>query len=211
MADVRARVEPIVAGAAGVTVAYGGVYQQQQQSFRSLLFILVSGLLLVGIVVLFEFADWRAPVVVSVVSLSVLAGALLALVLTGMTLNISSYVGAIMMAGIVGENAIFVLQEARIELRKGKAVAEAWEEAAIRRLRPVAMTVLATTLALSPLALALGAGSQLMQPLAIAVIGGFALSGPAVLLLVPGLYRLLDPRGRLGACLVDESAARLDP
>jgi hypothetical protein len=59
------------------------------------------------------------------------------------------------------------------------------------------MTVLATAFALSPLALALGAGAQLMQPLAIAVIGGFVLSGPAVLLLVPGLYRLLDPRGRL--------------
>jgi multidrug efflux pump subunit AcrB len=198
MAEVRARVEPIVAGAAGVTVAYGGVYEQQQQSFRSLLFILVGGLLLVSIVVLFEFADWRAPLVVAVVSLSVLSGTLLALVLTGMTLNISSYVGAIMMAGIVGENAIFVLQEARNELRKGRPVAEAWEEAAIRRLRPVAMTVLATALALSPLALALGAGSQLMQPLAIAVIGGFALSGPAVLLLVPGLYRMLDPEGRLG-------------
>jgi multidrug efflux pump subunit AcrB len=91
-----------------------------------------------------------------------------------------------------------MLQEARNELRKGRPVAEAWEEAAIRRLRPVAMTVLATALALSPLALAIGAGSQLMQPLAIAVIGGFALSGPAVLLLVPGLYRMLDPEGRLG-------------
>ena len=198
MTDIRARVEPIVAAASGVTVAYGGLYEQQQQSFRSLLLILIGGLLLVGVVVLFEFADWRAPLVVSVVSLSVLAGVLLALVLTGMTLNISSYVGAIMMAGIVGENAIFVLQEARLELRKGRPVAEAWETAALRRLRPVAMTVLATALALSPLALALGAGAQLMQPLAIAVIGGFALSGPAVLLLVPGLYRLLDPEGRLG-------------
>ena len=198
MVDIRARVEPIVAQAAGVTVAYGGIYEQQQQSFRSLLLVLIGGLLLVGVVVLFEFADWRAPLVVSVVSLSVLAGVLLTLVLTGMTLNISSYVGAIMMAGIVGENAIFVLQEARLELRKGTPVAQAWETAAIRRLRPVAMTVLATALALSPLALALGAGAQLMQPLAIAVIGGFALSGPAVLLLVPGLYRLLDPQGRLG-------------
>jgi CzcA family heavy metal efflux pump len=198
MADIRARVEPIVAGAAGVTVAYGGLYAQQQQSFRSLLWILIGGLLLVGVVVLFEFADWRAPLVVAVVSVSVLAGVLLALVLTGMTLNISSYVGAIMMVGIVGENAIFVLQEAQLELRKGRPVAEAWETASIRRLRPVAMTVLATALALSPLALALGAGAQLMQPLAIAVIGGFVLSGPAVLLLVPGLYRLLDPEGHLG-------------
>jgi Cu/Ag efflux pump CusA len=61
------------------------------------------------------------------------------------------------------------------------------------------MTVLATALALAPLAVAIGQGSQLMQPLAIAVIGGFVISGPIVLLLLPALYRLLDPRGRLGS------------
>jgi CzcA family heavy metal efflux pump len=198
MTDVRAVVEPVVARAAGVTVSYGGLYEQQQQSFRALALVLLAGLLLVGIVLLFEFADWRAPLVTALVSVSVLAGVLLALHLTGMTLNISSYVGAIMMVGIVGENTIFVLQEARLELRKGTPPAEAWELAALRRARPVAMTVLATALALGPLALALGAGAQLMQPLAIAVIGGFVLSAPGVLLIVPGLYRLLDPNGKLG-------------
>jgi heavy metal efflux system protein len=197
MADVRARVEPIVAGTPGISVSYGGLYEQQQQSFRGLLVVLLAGLALVATVVLFEFGDWRAPLVTSIAALSVLAGVFVALKVTGMTLNISSYVGAIMMVGIVGENAIFVLQEARLELRKGQSVAEAWETAAQRRLRPVAMTVLATTLALMPLALALGAGAQLMQPLAIAVIGGFVLSGPTVPLLVPGLYGLLDPHGRL--------------
>jgi multidrug efflux pump subunit AcrB len=121
-----------------------------------------------------------------------------ALMLTGFTLNISSYVGAIMMVGIVGENAIFVIHEAQLELRRGRDAAEAWTLASRRRLRPVAMTILATALALAPLALAIGQGSQLVQPLAVAVIGGFALSGPLVLLVVPGLYRLLDPHGRLG-------------
>ena len=197
MADIRARVEGIVAATPGISVSYGGLYEQQQQSFRGLLLVLLGGLALVATVVLFEFGDWRAPLVTSIVSLSVLAGVFVALRLTGMTLNISSYVGAIMMVGIVGENAIFVLQEARLELRNGMSVDEAWEAAARRRLRPIAMTILATALALLPLALALGAGAQLMQPLAIAVIGGFLLSGPAVLLLVPGLYRLLDPRGGL--------------
>jgi multidrug efflux pump subunit AcrB len=115
-----------------------------------------------------------------------------------MTLNISSFVGAIMMVGIAGENAVFVIHEARQELRRGRPVREAWAEAARRRLRPVSMTILATAFALSPLALALGEGSQLLQPLAIAVIGGFVLSGPVVLLLLPGLYSWLDPRGRLG-------------
>ena len=76
---------------------------------------------------------------------------------------------------------------------------EAWLGASKRRLRPVAMTVLATSFALAPLAVALGQGSQLMQPLAIAVIGGFVLSGPIVLLLLPALYGWLDPKGKLGS------------
>jgi multidrug efflux pump subunit AcrB len=103
-----------------------------------------------------------------------------------------------MVVGIVGENSIFVIHEAKLALEAGAAPREAWSNAARLRLRPVAMTVLATAFALSPLALAIGQGSQLMQPLAIAVIGGFVLSGPIVLLVLPGLYRLLDPEGRLG-------------
>jgi multidrug efflux pump subunit AcrB len=150
------------------------------------------------VVVLFEFTDWRAPIVTALCAAAVLAGVLAALLLTGMTLNISSYVGAIMMVGIVGENAIFVIHEAQLGLRSGKSVREAWADSAHRRLRPVAMTILATAFALAPLALALGEGSQLMQPLAIAVIGGFVLSGPIVLLVLPSLYHLLDPDGSLG-------------
>ena len=102
-----------------------------------------------------------------------------------------------MMVGIVGENAIFVIHQARLELEQGKTPEQAWFDASRRRLRPVAMTVLATALALAPLALGIGQGSQLMQPLAIAVIGGFVFSGPMVLLIVPGLYHLLDRHGHL--------------
>jgi heavy metal efflux system protein len=151
----------------------------------------------VSIVLLFEFGDWRAPLLASLLSLAVLAGAFGALILTGMTFNIASFVGAIMMVGILGENAIFVIHEARQELRQGRSVEDAWAGAARRRLRPVAMTILATAFALAPLALALGEGSQLQQPLAIAVIGGFVLSGPLVLLVLPALYSWLDPKGRL--------------
>ncbi|MGI8508616.1 MAG: efflux RND transporter permease subunit [Gemmatimonadaceae bacterium] len=198
MAEIRQRLGQDLHLTPDMSIEYGGLYQQQQQSFRGLLYVLLAGLVLVSVVVLFEFADWRAPVVTVVCAAAVLAGVLGALLLTGMTLNISSYVGAIMMVGIVGENAIFVIHEAQLELRNGMSVSEAWSQSAQRRLRPVAMTVLATAFALAPLALAIGAGSQLMQPLAIAVIGGFVLSGPIVLLVLPGLYRLLDPHGRLG-------------
>lgn len=193
MSDVRAAVTRAGLGP-GMTIEYGGLYEQQQQSFRSLLYVLLSGLVLVGVIVLFEFADWRAPIATGLCAVAVLAGVLGALMLTGQTLNISSYVRAIMMVGIVGENAIFVIHEAKLAIARGLSSEDAWAEAAHRRLRPVAMTVLATAFALAPLALALGSGAQLMQPLAIAVIGGFVLSGPIVLLVLPGLYRLLDGR-----------------
>jgi multidrug efflux pump subunit AcrB len=198
MADIRQSIARDLTLGPGMSVEYGGLYEQQQKSFRGLLYVLLAGLVLVSVVVLFEFTDWRAPIVTAVCAAAVLAGVLAALLLTGMTLNISSYVGAIMMVGIVGENAIFVIHEAQLGLRSGKSVKEAWTDSAHRRLRPVAMTILATAFALTPLALALGEGSQLMQPLAIAVIGGFVLSGPIVLLVLPGLYHLLDPHGLLG-------------
>jgi cobalt-zinc-cadmium resistance protein CzcA len=183
--------------APGQTIRYGGLYEQQQQSFRGLLLVLLAGLVLVGNIVMFEFGDWRAPVLVIVCALAVPSGVLLALLATGTTLNISSFVGAIMMVGIVGENAIFVIHDAQSRLRAGQPVPDAWVSASRRRLRPVAMTVLATAFALAPLALGIGAGSQLVQPLAIAVIGGFVLSGPIVLLLLPALYAAIDPKGRL--------------
>jgi cobalt-zinc-cadmium resistance protein CzcA len=198
MTEIRQRIARDVQLGPGMRIDYGGLYEQQQRSFRGLFYVLLAGLLLVSVVVLFEFADWRAPIVTSLCAMAALAGVLCALLLTGQTLNISSYVGAIMMVGIVGENAIFVIHEAQLALKAGHSVHDAWAEAAERRLRPVAMTILATAFALAPLALALGQGSQLMQPLAIAVIGGFVLSGPIVLLVLPGLYCLLDPHGELG-------------
>jgi len=198
MREIRARIKREVRLAPGMAVEYGGLYGQQQQSFRSLFYVLLAGLVLVSVIVLFEFRVWQAPVATVFSAMGVLAGVLGALILVHKTLNISSFVGAIMMVGIVGENAIFVIHQARIELQREVPVAEAWRRASWRRLRPVAMTILATAFALAPLALALGEGSQLTQPLAIGVIGGFALSGPIVLLLLPGLFRALDPRGRLG-------------
>lgn len=197
IAEIRQRIAREVRLTPDMAVVYGGQYEQQQSSFRALFYVLLGSLVLVSLVVLFEFGDWRAPLVTSACAIAVLVGVLLALIVTGMTLNISSYVGAIMMVGIVGENAIFVIHEGRLELARGTPPAAAWARASRRRLRPVAMTILATAFALAPLAIALGHGSQLMQPLAIAVIGGFVLSGPVVLLVLPALYHLLDPAGRL--------------
>lgn len=199
MHDVKRKLASQLQLGSGMRIEYGGLYQEQQASFRSLLYLLCAGVVLVALIVLFELADWRAPILVALVALASLAGVFLALLVTGMTLNISSFVGAIVMVGIVGENAIFVIHEARLELRAGLAPEAAWLLASRRRLRPVAMTIFATGFALLPLALAVGHGAQLMQPLAVAVIGGFVLSGPLVLWALPSLYHLLDRHGRLGS------------
>jgi multidrug efflux pump subunit AcrB len=197
VAEIQRRIAREVQLPPGMVIRYGGQYEQQQSSFRGLFYVLLGSLTLVAVVVLFLFGDWRAPLATALCAIAALPGVLLALLLTGMTLNVSSYVGAIMMVGIVGENAIFVMHEGRVELGRGTPVAMAWARAARRRLRPVLMTILASAFALAPLALALGHGAQLMRPLAIAVIGGFVLSGPIVLLILPALYRWLDPAGRL--------------
>ena len=210
VADIQHRIGRQLTLPAGVSIEYGGLYAQQQQSFKALLGVLLAGLLLVAVILLFEFGDWRAPLLTLVLALAVLPGALGALMLTSTTLNISSFVGVIMMVGIVGENAIFVIHEGRLELERGLAPAAAWATAAQRRLRPVAMTVLATACALAPLALALGQGSQLLQPLAIAVIGGFVLSGPLVLWVLPSLYARLDPHGRLARSLPERGGERIE-
>jgi multidrug efflux pump subunit AcrB len=197
MAEIRSRLPGALVLPPGMAIRYAGFYEQQQKSFKELLGVLFGGLLLVSIILLFEFGDWRAPLLTVVVALAVLTSVLGSLLATGTTLNISSFVGAIMMVGIVGEKAVFLIQDAREELRRGLPVADAWAEASRKRLRAVMMTIFATAFALAPLALALGEGSQLQQPLAIAVIGGFVLSSPLVLLILPSLYCWLDPKGRL--------------
>jgi CzcA family heavy metal efflux pump len=197
ISEIRGKLSSSLSLPAGMSLRFGGLYEQQQNSFKGLLGVLFGGLLLVAVILLFEFGDWRAPLLTVLVALTVLTSVLGSLILTGMTLNISSFVGAIMMVGIVGEKAVFLIHDAREELRKGIPVPEAWAEASRKRVRAVMMTIFATAFALAPLALALGEGSQLQQPLAIAVIGGFILSSPLVLLILPSLYCWLDPRGRL--------------
>lgn len=198
VAEIQRKIAQQVQLGPGMYLVYGGQYQQQQQSFTDLFYVLLGGILLVALVVLFVFGDWRAAVVTALCACAVLPGVFLALLITGHTLNVSSYVGAIMIVGIMGEKATFAINAARLGLREGLTPAEAWRRAGRHRLRPVTMTILATAFALAPLALAIGAGAQIMQPLAIAVIGGFVFSGPVTLFLLPGLYRLLDPQGRLG-------------
>jgi multidrug efflux pump subunit AcrB len=175
-----------------MTLEYGGVYETQQESFRGLLLVALAAFMLVFIVLLAEFGDFAVPVSIFIVNLMSLLGVFAALWIAGVGLNISSFVGIIMIIGIVAENAIFVLHNVRLLQAEGMALDEALVQASSLRSRPVLMTMLAAVVALLPLAIGLGAGAQLQRSLAIAVIGGFSLSSFLLLYALPMVYRLFQ-------------------
>jgi len=170
-----------------IRVEYGGAYEEQQRSFRDLVLVLVLAVLLVFIVLLFEFGDFAAPVAILSSALLSTSGVFLGLLVTGITFNISSFMGLIMVIGIVAKNGILLLDADKKCRREGMPAEEAMIAAGERRLRPIVMTALATIAGMIPLSLAIGAGSQMLQPLAIAVIGGVAASMVLSLIVTPAV------------------------
>jgi len=179
-----------------MSLRYAGLYAEQQSSFLALAFVLLGAVAAVTLVLLLAFHTWRSTLAVIAVTLASLAGVFGALQLTDSTFNLSSFVGAIVLVGIVAENATFVVLAFMENLRHGQKPAAAAEAAAVRRARPVLMTTLAGIAALLPLAMGLGAGSALLRPLAVAVVGGFALSAPLLLVVLPGLLTLGAAKAR---------------
>ena len=171
----------------GIRVEYGGGYAEQQRSFHDLAVVLILAIVLVFIVLLFEFGNFAAPLAILASALLSTSGVFLALLITGTTFNISSFMGLIMVIGIVAKNGILLLDADQKFRREGMSAEEAMIAAGERRLRPILMTALATIAGMIPLALALGAGSQMLQPLAIAVIGGIAASMFLSLLVTPAV------------------------
>ena len=142
----------------GVTLEYGGLYAEQQTAFRQLELVLVAGIISMFLVLLWEFGRFLPAIAVLLGALSCLAGSFIALDLTGLTLNISSFMGIIMVAGITAKNGILLLDHAEREVMRGVQSQVALVAAARIRLRPILMTTLATAAGLAPLALAIGAG-----------------------------------------------------
>jgi CzcA family heavy metal efflux pump len=176
---------------ASVRVQYGGTYQEQQKSFHELLLVLVLALVLVFGVLLVEFQNFYAPTAILISSVLSVFGVLLALLITGTTFNVASFMGLIMVIGIVAKNGILLL-DADVKFRAaGMSGREAMLQAAQRRLRPIVMTALAAISGMLPLAFALGAGSQMLQPLAIGVIGGLLISMVLSLIVTPAAYFLM--------------------
>ena len=174
----------------GMSLRYAGLYAEQQASFMELTLVLLGAVVAVTLVLLLAFQTWRPTLAVIAVTLASLAGVFAALQVTGATFNLSSFVGAIVLVGIVAENATFVVLSYIEHVGRGLPPAAAAEAAAHRRARPVLMTTLAGIGALLPLALGFGAGSALLKPLAVAVVGGFALSAFLLLLVLPALLTL---------------------
>jgi len=179
---------------ASIRIVYGGTYQEQQRSFRDLLTVLVLAVVLVFIVLLFEFRSFSAPLAILSSALLSTSGVVFALLITRTTFNIASFMGLIMVVGIVAKNGILLLDADQRFRKLGYSAEEAMIQAGRRRLRPIVMTALAAVAGMLPLALALGAGSQMLKPLAISVIGGILISMVLSLIVTPAVHFYLDRR-----------------
>jgi len=184
-----------------VRVQYGGTYEEQQKSFRALLQVLMLALALVFGVLLAEFRNFSAPIAILSSSVLSISGVVLALLITRTDFNVASFMGLIMVIGIVAKNGILLLDAderfratAELEAHDPEAGArrdlarEAMMHAAQRRLRPIMMTAIAAVCGMLPLAFALGSGSEMLKPLAVAVIGGLLISVVLSLIVTPAIY-----------------------
>ncbi|MCZ6696506.1 MAG: efflux RND transporter permease subunit [Acidobacteria bacterium] len=195
MGAVAADVRSVIRNAllpAGVVAALSGQEEEMQRSLRSLLMAMALAIFLVYLVMASQFESFIHPfVVIFTVPLGVI-GAVLGLALTGNTINVVALIGAVMLAGIVVNNAIVLIDTVNQRRQQGMSREQALIDAGKSRLRPVLMTSSTTILGLMPMALGLGEGSELRAPLAITVIGGLAVATLLTLVVIPVMYTLLD-------------------
>jgi CzcA family heavy metal efflux pump len=179
----------------GVRVELAGQYAGQQEAFRALLLVLGLAIASVVAVMVIQFQSFIEPLIILFAAPLSFVGAIGLLVITGTPLNVSSFMGLILLVGLIVKNGIILLDFTRHLMRAdNEPLAQALQEAARIRLRPILMTTLCTLFGLLPLALGIGSGSEMQKPLALAVIGGLALSTPITLFVIPTL--LVAIRGR---------------
>jgi HAE1 family hydrophobic/amphiphilic exporter-1 len=204
-ADAAGRIIDRVPMPSGITATVSGQSEEMQESFTSMRFALALAIFLVYLVMASQFESLIHPFVILFTIPLALVGAVLALFVTGTTINIVAFIGVIMLAGIVVNNAI-VLVDLINQLRvTGKDRNDAIMEAGVARLRPILMTSLTTALGLLPMAMGFGEGAEVRTPMAITVIGGLLVSTLLTLLVIPVVYSLLD-RKRWPAALTVTAA-----
>ncbi|MFZ9966657.1 MAG: efflux RND transporter permease subunit [Steroidobacteraceae bacterium] len=186
------RIVQSISPAPGIDLQVGGQSEEMQGSFRSLEFTLIMAVFLVYLVMASQFESLLHPFVILLTIPLALVGSIWAMFLTGTTLNVVAYIGVIMLAGIVVNQSIVLIDAVNQARERGLDKREAILEAGRLRLRPILITKLTTVLGLLPMALGLGEGAEVRQPMAITVIGGVAISGLFTLLVIPVAYSLLD-------------------
>jgi HAE1 family hydrophobic/amphiphilic exporter-1 len=179
----------------GFSIGFTGEYEQQQETFGELGIMMVLALMIVYMVMVSLYESYRDPFVVMFSIPPAAIGVTWMLFLTGTTLNMQSIIGCIMLAGIVVNNAIVLVDHINLLRQRDKMpLLEAIEEAGIRRLRPILMTAFTTMLALAPMAIGYGEGGEFQAPLARAVIGGLFTATLITLVVVPIIYFLFESR-----------------
>ena len=173
------------------SIEYGGLYQQQQESFRNLVVVLVMAVFLVFTVLLAEFGSFSMPFAIVFGSVLSMFGTIMALLITGTSFNVVSFLGAIIGIGIVAKNGILMLDLVDHYRTEGYTLDEALVRSGTRRLRPVLMTSLTTFLGMLPLAYGIGSGADMLKPLAIAIMGALCISVLLALIATPTFYRMI--------------------
>lgn len=179
----------------GYSAEFVGEQQQMAESFASLGMALLLAILLVYMITAAQFESLLHPFIIMFALPSTFVGVVLSLALTGRTLNVPAFIGVIMLAGIVVNNAIVLVDYINKLRERGNSCREAILLAGPVRLRPILMTTLTTVLGMLPMALGIGAGAETQASLATAVIGGLSVSTLLTLLVVPVIYSILDDLG----------------
>jgi multidrug efflux pump subunit AcrB len=200
LSEVIPEVQKIIASVPlppGYHIELGGAYKSQQASFREFATVLSVAVVLVFFVLLATFNSFRLPLVVLGTIPLAPIGVVLALWLTDTSINVSSFMGLLLLVGIVVRNGILLMDSANRRRGEGATIHEALIGAGTERLRPILMTAFAAIGALLPLALGFGTGSEMERPLAIAVIGGLVTSTAFTLVMIPVLYAGFSRRPNL--------------
>jgi hydrophobe/amphiphile efflux-1 (HAE1) family protein len=184
----------------GYGLALGGAGKDQQELFTEMTTALLGGIGLMYLILVMQFGSFTAPLGVMMSLPLSLIGVVLALLITGGTLNLMSFIGIIMLMGLVAKNAILLLDAARALEAEGYGREDALMKAGRMRLRPILMTTFALIAGMLPVALALGPDGKFYQPLAVAIIGGTITSTFLTLLVVPTFYDSIEiARDRMAA------------
>jgi HAE1 family hydrophobic/amphiphilic exporter-1 len=195
MADIRRRIAGEVLVPNGVTIEYGGMVEEQEDSERSMQMMIMLGILLVYMVMAGQFESFRHPFIIMFSLPLAFSGVAVALYVTGTPMSMVAYIGAILLVGVVVNNAIVLVDYINLLRTRGQRLREAIVNAGRQRLRPVLITSCTTMLGMLPMAVSSGEGAATWRPLGIVVVGGLSVSTIVTLVIVPVIYHLMEARG----------------